>query len=621
MLKSITHFKYWNTLSISIICLIIITYAFYFLQSAVVLDTARDIHKASEIVELKKLPLIGPDVGGFFHLGPIWYYFLAIPMLLNSLAFMAFFVGFFAGLKFYFAYKLGSSMINQKFGLLWASMLLIPGWHSINQFFITHTNLIESLSLLFLFMLLQFHLTHRRKYMYLAGLVFGLGFHAHPSFLALVVFFLAAIWVDRKHISTMMLLIFMALFSMPLIPYLFDQLLNDFPDWTRWMNSDDGVDQLKATGKSVMVVPWWQHWFDNTYSMLIDGPKRILDFISYNKPSLGIYALFSYWLIMAVVIIGIAKIAVSNNHRKHFLIGVLMFALSMLLVVNMRTFTPFYMILSISPVLIGLLSLSAYVTLKNHNFLLFTYVFILFCLGLIPYFAFHKASKSGQVNLGQVMNITKEVKNNWQDDRFTLDMISIKDAEDLSIEFCEKRTVINGPLTAVLDFTSGATIEFHCDSFEMILGGQRSDFDQSLFLMHKSFWDKIGLSPIRWMTPAWGVISDYQNHATSGGISFKPFNDYIHPPRSEYPKKPFDKQLIVIKEDDAHYLALTNVLPANVQFKVNKITANEQAINTVIENAANRLYYCETCVGKLVEWRIELTTNDLNAIDINTFAQ
>jgi len=113
--------------------LLTVLYALNFSQSVVFLDTARDLYYATEISELNEWPLLGPDIGGFLHTGPVWFYFLAIPALTGSLIFLAFWVGLFAGLKFILAYRLGSIIINKKFGLLWAFMLLLPGWHVINH--------------------------------------------------------------------------------------------------------------------------------------------------------------------------------------------------------------------------------------------------------------------------------------------------------------------------------------------------------------------------------------------------------------------------------------------------------------------------------------------------------
>ncbi|MEZ5472483.1 MAG: hypothetical protein R3E90_11930 [Marinicella sp.] len=83
-----------------------------------------------------------------------------------------------AGLKFVMAYQLG---------LLGAFVLLLPSWYAINQGFINHINLLEFLSLWFVWLLFRYEPTHDLKYFLWSTFVFGLGFNAHPIFLVLIV--------------------------------------------------------------------------------------------------------------------------------------------------------------------------------------------------------------------------------------------------------------------------------------------------------------------------------------------------------------------------------------------------------------------------------------------------
>ena len=67
------------------------------------------------------------------------------------------------------------------------------------------------------------------------------------------------------------------------------------------------------------------------------------------------------------------------------------------------------------------------------------------------------------------------------------------------------------------------------------------------------------------------------------------------------------------------HVILSNVLPFNVQFKVDEVTANGLPVELLVANAANRLYHCDRCQSRPITWRMTLTTNDINAIDINVF--
>src|SRR5262245_27325546 len=52
--------------------------------AAVHLDLARDIYTALRVAQGEKFPLLGPILASTLHLGPIWYYLLALPLLLGN---------------------------------------------------------------------------------------------------------------------------------------------------------------------------------------------------------------------------------------------------------------------------------------------------------------------------------------------------------------------------------------------------------------------------------------------------------------------------------------------------------------------------------------------------------
>ncbi len=611
----------FNWLAVASLLLITILYALYFTQSVIMVDTARDLFKAGEITQGGQWPMLGPDIGGFFHTGPLWFYFLAIPALSGSLVFVAFWVGIFAGLKFVLAYQLGSALISKNFGLMWAFMLLLPGWHVINQLSISHINLVETLALFLLLMLYRFSRTGLSKYWMLSALAMGVGFHAHPSFLVLAVFFLPAMKQQRKHLSLKSLVLASALFLLPLLPFIIDQLIHGFPDYDRWVARNEGSDQIRATGKAVSDVSWWQHYIKNLFAILVEGPARILEFVHTHVPNLGLYMKYFYFTVMLTIGFGCLMMFKSPKLRKWFLMTFLGLMLILLLVTLMRSFTPFYMLLTLTPILSGLFALAAYALLKDFTAGRLACMFLLFCLGFIPYFAFHKAAKHHQINLGPVMNITQELPDNWMDSPETLDAMTVLESKKLSAFFCDKTTVVNGPFIPVLDFTSGATLQFYCAASQVHLGGTHNNPDQVLFLMHKSFWDAIDRPPDQWLSPSWGLSQSHQNHAPDMNFSLQPFDDYVHPPRSNTQLGPKQEKEVVINTQNAPYLIVSNTLPANMRFAVSNITANGLPVTLVVVNAANRMYHCQSCNQQKVSWQFTLTANDFSAIDINTLPQ
>src|SRR5215471_18013631 len=95
------------------------------------LDFARDVGVAYGIATGQRWPLQGPALDENLHLGPVWYYLLAVPLrLTHSWLVTVLVVALIASLKFPLAYALGSRLVDPLFGVLWALLLALPGWNS-----------------------------------------------------------------------------------------------------------------------------------------------------------------------------------------------------------------------------------------------------------------------------------------------------------------------------------------------------------------------------------------------------------------------------------------------------------------------------------------------------------
>src|SRR5262245_31056950 len=111
-------------------------------------DTARDLSYAYAISHLQAFPLHGPVLGGALHLGPLWFYLLALPMALTeSWLAVALFVAFLCSLQFPLAYAAGRRLIDRRFGLFWCAMLTLPGWGTFEVIGFGHTNVVRVASL------------------------------------------------------------------------------------------------------------------------------------------------------------------------------------------------------------------------------------------------------------------------------------------------------------------------------------------------------------------------------------------------------------------------------------------------------------------------------------------
>src|SRR5206468_1414961 len=127
-------------LSMLAIALLMVMYVGAIPFSIVHMDLARDMGIAHTIVTGEALPLQGPVFASAAHLGPVWYYLLAMLLwLTHSWLGTMLAIGAIASLKFPLAYMLGSRLIDGTFGLLWALMLTLPGWNTFESIYLLHT--------------------------------------------------------------------------------------------------------------------------------------------------------------------------------------------------------------------------------------------------------------------------------------------------------------------------------------------------------------------------------------------------------------------------------------------------------------------------------------------------
>jgi len=92
-------------------------------------DTSRDVFMAQQIASAQSWPLTGPAINGVVHLGPLWFYLLALPLRLwANAATVTAFMGFISATQFPLAYALGSRLRSREEGLLFALCLALPGW-------------------------------------------------------------------------------------------------------------------------------------------------------------------------------------------------------------------------------------------------------------------------------------------------------------------------------------------------------------------------------------------------------------------------------------------------------------------------------------------------------------
>lgn len=202
--------------------------------SASIQDTSRDVYYAYAIRHGLFFPLEGPILGGALHLGPAWFYALAVPLFFHeSWMSAALFAGLLASFKFPLAYACGTRLLDRRFGLLWAACLAAPGWPSFESLIFFNPNPAAAAVLLALFLALRIAERAPRPWEGFAfGLVCALALHIHPTTAPIAVLALAFVAAARLGgASAVPIVASMAAgFAIPFLPWLASQAASGAAD-------------------------------------------------------------------------------------------------------------------------------------------------------------------------------------------------------------------------------------------------------------------------------------------------------------------------------------------------------------------------------------------------------
>lgn len=614
--------KYVNGLIGFWLAALVLINAWIMTESVLLIDSARDFSYALDIAQGRIWHLMGPEFGGFIHTGPVWFYLLALPLLSGSLSLAAFFIGCVAGLKFILAYYLGTQWVNRRFGVLWAACLLIPGWHSINYFIPGHINVIDTAVLAFVASLWQYHQSRQMGWLYLSGLLLALSMHAHVTALIVAVLYLPVLWRGYGDWRVRDVMWLGLLFTLPFMPYLWAQVLDGFGDWARWQALTQEVDQMRR-GLSAQKDSFMTALFGNVYALLVTGMHRIYGFVASVKAIWGSLFMCLVALLLAVIMTHWGYRLVRfrkplKNQLKPLLLGIILLLLGVAMITALRSFTPFYMLFVLTPLLAflwaWLLSVGGQLPIPVNA----AVVIAVLLLGALPILALQKAVYDDQVHLGPLGNVRQMINEDWQTDFNTLDALTVSDAEVWAHYLCQNRIQLHGPGAAVLDLLSALPVRLSCPDKTVYLGGKPQIGYQQVLLMHRSFWHAARREPDQWLTPAWGLTKDMTLHNQEPAFQPIDFNDYVHPPRQRRATQPVQTLTRQLYSDGQAILVISHLLPFYTQNSVLSVRANGHKAENIMANIGNSLYYCATCQSGPIQWQITLRSNDPQALDIMT---
>ena len=318
------------------------------------LDLARDMGIALDIVDGVAFPaqgpVLAPTLARDFHLGPAWYYLLALPLAAtHSWLATVFVVGVVAAAKLPLAYAVGARLVDSRFGLLWALLLLLPGWATFEPLLVLHQSLISACTLALLWCCLRYFQEGRGSHLIAAAFLLALAPHAHPSTYGLVLIMAVVLllgWLRAGHPAGVALAATLA-FAVPFAPYLVHQSRVGFPAFAAAASYFESEGGPGAVGNLPALLR----------GITFTGPETVLrSFLGDWGAGPTVVAL-AYGVVYATALAGLVSWLRRGAHRRLIAASIALVLALALSVAAVRLSTPYYMTFVVTAPLAGVLAL------------------------------------------------------------------------------------------------------------------------------------------------------------------------------------------------------------------------------------------------------------------------
>lgn len=314
-------------------------------------DTNRDIYFAQQIASAREFPLLGPQINGMLHMGPVWFYVLApAAWLVPNAAAVTACMAFIGALQFPLAYCLGTHFGSPREGLLFVLALAAPGFMAVSLVSLTHTIAVIPSLLLGVFAAMAYRARPDWKRASWLGVVSALALNAHPTTLPVLAALLLWSAIGARGLRHVFLhaAIVAAVVALSFAPMLYAQWRDGFADAATTAQYVHATLALPSLSKGLFLV----------YAILDYGPKYMARFWL-DMPAVGARWLMAVWA-GVVVAAGFGLVArFLREPRARRLIALLLgiLVLQSIFVCAIRTDMPPWMIYAQWPLIAALLAL------------------------------------------------------------------------------------------------------------------------------------------------------------------------------------------------------------------------------------------------------------------------
>jgi len=588
---------------------LVAAYAAPYLLQPIEGDLARDLYHGYRISSGLEWPTAGPKIGEGWHLGPAWYYLLALLLLIvRSIAGAVATVGLLAALKFPLAYVLGREWVDTRFGIAWAILLALPGVATFESIWVAHPSLTAAASLAVVFAL--WRAVERRSYpwMYAACLGFGLALHAHPTALPLGLLLALAFarmgpWGAKQAGAAV---VCAALVLAPFAPLLADAptQAREFAEFSQGVAAASGAFRLRDILPVAANIGW------HVPNLVVDtflGDSRALS--SGWRIFLGVL----HAIVLAGIVLSLARPVLGLRRLAVAALAFTMF--SAIVVVAVRGETRFYMVYALAPAIalvqaIGLRAFARSGWPGAGPLAGGLLAGVVVAFAAVAGARFVEAAQ-GHVRLPALFGAQMDLRIGPKTGYAELDSLPLWDLDALGRALCDAGSVrAYGDLAIVVDSQFNVPARIHCgERAHVVLGGAPGPGDEALYMLRA---DAVGDgSPTR----RYGALrlGDVASIPVPGrGVEVASGSTYPARPLCA----PASLHTIEFTAATAGALVIATALPAQCPITLRRVTANGRDVEATRHLLSYFVHPPEP--GAETKWRLEIETGDPGAVQVFT---
>jgi hypothetical protein len=584
---------------------LVIAYVAAYLWSCPIQDTARDIHIGYLIATAKMFPLTGPILGSSIHLGPIWYYLIAVPILLfRSWLAVAIFVGVVASLKFPLAYFCGNKLLGHSFGLAWAAALGVTSWTAFEKLVFFNPNWTEACLLAALAAAIALWQGPNRSWLALTlGFLLAVSVHAHPT-AALPAAVLFLVLTTRMVAAKSSLVTFGALLTgaiLPLFPYFLSARIEGFGD----VGAGKDYLQQQATPSNLL----------NSLAVLrgdlLAGPRTVF----HAFPALGLPPYLGELAVFGIYVCAICGLLILKERRQRIMALTVALALAAMYawVAWLRPTTPVYFVYVIQPFVACLIALGIVTVCRRFASVIGLHSFVALCLALelLSTIGIAAAVETGE---GLIPSSVLDIKEMKPAQFFRDVWLGSLHQDKLGTFLCgQAEGALHGQLAYLADRNVDDAVLLKCGRTSgAMLGGDDERRHHWLGLTDR-FWDSIGESPAQRIGPL-GLAP--AQHVASAGIGIAIADGVHYFPRARSPGGLVELPM-AIQAPASSAIIVSNMLHGYEAVEVLDMRANGIPAAPLVSDDVSKAYRVSPGQRtKPVNWTFRISTTNRSAVDV-----